>query len=193
MSPASYLTAPPRGGSLKLAGCERLANPAAKRENPSVHANSETYEVEPIGIVRSPRSEPIDDDWGDIVATIELDPEVVGPQSLKGLEEFSHVEVVYLFHLVEPGSHERNARRPRGNQDWPEVGIYAQRAKRRPNRLGVSVCELTGIDGTTLTVRGLDAIDGTPVLDLKPYMTEFAPRSEVRQPGWSRELMGGYW
>src|SRR5690242_10042758 len=119
MSPASYLTAPPRGGSVKLAGCERAAKTCAKRENPSMHADPEGYVVEPIGVVRSPRTEPIDDDWGDVVATIELDPRVVGPDSLKGLEEFSHVEVVYLFHLVDPGSYERNARRPRGNPDWP--------------------------------------------------------------------------
>src|ERR1700742_1372810 len=109
MSPASYLTAPPRGDLLTLAGCERAASLARNGENPSVHADSRTFEVEPIGFVRSPRSEPIDDDWGEVVATIELDPEVVGQESLKGLEEFSHVEVVYLFHLVEPGSHERNA------------------------------------------------------------------------------------
>ena len=158
-----------------------------------MHADPEGYVVEPIGVVRSPRTEPIDDDWGDVVATIELDPRVVGPDSLKGLEEFSHVEIVYLFHLVERGSYERNARRPRGNPDWPEVGIYAQRAKRRPNRLGVSVCALVAIEGIELTVQGLDAIEGTPVIDLKPYMTEFAPRTEVRQPQWSRELMGGYW
>jgi tRNA (adenine37-N6)-methyltransferase len=149
--------------------------------------------VEAIGTVRSPRTEPIDDDWGDVVATIDLDPNVVGPESLKGLDAFSHLEVVYLFHLVDPDSYERDARRPRGNPDWPEVGIYAQRAKRRPNRIGVSVCELLQVDGLTLTVRGLDAIDGTPVLDLKPYMTEFAPRGEVRQPQWSRDLMSGYW
>jgi tRNA (adenine37-N6)-methyltransferase len=85
------------------------------------------------------------------------------------------------------------ARRPRGNPDWPEVGIFAQRAKRRPNRIGVSVCELVGVDGLQLAVRGLDAIDGTPVLDIKPYLTEFAPRTPVRQPHWSRQLMAGYW
>jgi tRNA (adenine37-N6)-methyltransferase len=158
-----------------------------------VEADNQRFTVEPIGVVRSPRTEPIDDDWGDVVATIELDPSVVGPESLKGLEEFSHLEVVYLFHLVDPGTYERDARRPRGNPDWPEVGIYAQRAKRRPNRIGVSVCELVKLDDLNLTVRGLDAIDDTPVLDLKPYMTEFAPRIEVRQPQWSRDLMRGYW
>jgi tRNA-Thr(GGU) m(6)t(6)A37 methyltransferase TsaA len=154
---------------------------------------SESFSVTPIGVVRSPRAEPIDDDWGGVAATIELDADRFTPDSLRGLGEFSHLEVVYLFHRVDPDSFETRARRPRGNPDWPEVGIFAQRAKRRPNRIGVSVCELLGVDGVELSVRGLDAIDGTPVLDLKPYMTEFAPRSAVRQPEWSSDLMAGYW
>ena len=137
--------------------------------------------------------EPIDDDWGDVVATITLDASRFSVASLAGLEAFSHVEVVFLFDRVPEGEHEQGARRPRGNPAWPEVGIFAQRAKGRPNRLGVTCCELVGIDGLQLTVRGLDAIDGTPVLDLKPYMTEFAPVGSVRQPTWSRELMEGYW
>ena len=73
------------------------------------------------------------------------------------------------------------------------MGIFAQRAKDRPNRLGLSTCELLEVRGDALEVRALDAIDGTPVLDIKPYMTEFAPRRPVRQPAWSHELMAGYW
>lgn len=82
---------------------------------------------------------------------------------------------------------------PRGNPDWPQVGIFAQRAKGRPNRLGVSVCRLLAVQGLTVTVQALDAIDGTPVLNIKPYMAEFAPRGQVHQPAWSRELMAAYW
>ncbi|MFN5819570.1 MAG: TrmO family methyltransferase, partial [Novosphingobium sp.] len=85
------------------------------------------------------------------------------------------------------------ARHPRGNPDWPKVGVFAQRGRNRPNRLGVSVCRILGVDGTSLLVGGLDAIDGTPVLDIKPVMAEFQPRGEVRQPDWSRELMADYW
>ena len=155
--------------------------------------DTKAIEVRPIGTVRSSRLEPLDDDWGEIASTIELDSELLAPSSLRGLEDFSHIEVVYLFHRVDPDTYELAARRPRGNPDWPEVGIFAQRAKRRPNRIGVSVCELVGVDGLQLAVRGLDAIDGTPVLDIKPYMTEFAPRTPVRQPRWSRQLMAGYW
>jgi tRNA (adenine37-N6)-methyltransferase len=152
-----------------------------------------TISIQPIGCVRSLRREPIDDEWGGVVSRIALDTERFTGDSLRGLEEFSHIEIVYVFHHVDQRSFERGARRPRNNPDWPAVGVFAQRNKQRPNRIGVSTCEVTAIDGTELTVRGLDAIDGTPVLDIKPYMTEFAPRSPVRQPRWSQELMRGYW
>jgi tRNA (Thr-GGU) A37 N-methylase len=82
---------------------------------------------------------------------------------------------------------------PRNNPEWPEVGIFAQRVRNRPNRLGLTTCELLAVDGTELRVRGLDAVDGTPVIDIKPYMAEFGPRTDVRQPSWSRQLMADYW
>ena len=112
-------------------------------------------------------------------------------EAIRGLEAFSHLEVVFLFHLVEQVA--TGERHPRGNQDWPSVGIFAQRAKDRPNRLGVSRCSLIRVDGRDLHVAGLDAIDGTPVLDLKPHMREFDARGEVRQPVWAAELMALYW
>ena len=148
--------------------------------------------LEPVGYVRSPRTQPLDDDWDAVTSTVTLDARF-SPDALRGLEEFSHVEVVYVFDRVDPARVQTAARHPRGNPDWPEVGIFAQRAKARPNRLGVSVCRLLGVDGRTVTVQALDAVDGTPVLDLKPYLSEFAPRGEVRQPAWAHELMAGYW
>jgi tRNA-Thr(GGU) m(6)t(6)A37 methyltransferase TsaA len=153
----------------------------------------ETITLSPIGAVRSTRTQPIDDAWGDVEATIVLDPTRVAPASLNGLEGFSHIEVVYYFHLVDEGSIELGARRPRGNPQWPEVGIFAQRAKGRPNRLGVSCCRLLSIENLRLSVRGLDAIDGSPVLDVKPYMRELHPRGPVTQPSWVAELMRDYW
>jgi tRNA-Thr(GGU) m(6)t(6)A37 methyltransferase TsaA len=149
-------------------------------------------DVEAVGVVRGGRPEPVDDDWDQVEARIVLDDRF-GAEALAGLDEFSHVEVVYRFHLVAPDAEERGARHPRGREDWPEVGIFAQRAKARPNRIGVSTCRLLGVEGTELRVRGLDAVDGTPVLDVKPYMAEFGPRGEVRQPPWSHALMAGYW
>lgn len=137
--------------------------------------------------------EPVDDDWGAVEATIELDAERFGPDVLAGLDQFSHVEVVFHFDQVDESAINLGARHPRGNESWPKVGIFAQRAKARPNRLGLTTCELVEVDGTRLRVRGLDAIDGTPVLDLKPYMAEFAPRGPAHQPTWSSELMAGYW
>lgn len=149
--------------------------------------------IEPIGHVKCPRDEPLDDDWGEVVSEIVLDDSRFTPDAVAGLDGFSHLEVVYLFHLVEPESIETGARHPRGNPAWPKVGIFAQRGKNRPNRIGVSRCRLIAVHGTHFTVRGLDAIDGSPVLDIKPYMVEFAPRGEVRQPTWSHELMSEYW
>jgi tRNA (Thr-GGU) A37 N-methylase len=83
---------------------------------------------------------------------------------------------------------------PPGNPNWPRVGIFAQRKKDRPNKIGVSICELLEVKGLTLKVRALDAIDGTPVLDIKPYVKEFIPDSnQVRQPRWVTELMTDYY
>jgi tRNA (adenine37-N6)-methyltransferase len=150
-------------------------------------------EMTPIGRVGSPRTEPLDDDWDAVTATVTLDGDRFAPDVLVGLSEFSHVEVVYVFDRVDPAAVELGTRHPRGNREWPRVGIFAQRAKGRPNRIGVSVCRLLGVEGLVLTVRALDAIDGSPVLDVKPYLAEFGPRGEVRQPAWSHELMSGYW
>jgi len=150
-------------------------------------------QLEPIGYVVGGRTEPVDDDWGDVEATIVLEDRLLDADAIVGLDEFSHLEVVYFFHLVEPEDVTRGARRPRGNPDWPEVGILAQRAKARPNRIGVSRCELIDVDGFKLRVRGLDAFDGTPVLDIKPFMVEFAPRGPVYQPAWASDLMRHYW
>jgi tRNA-Thr(GGU) m(6)t(6)A37 methyltransferase TsaA len=155
-------------------------------------AGESRWTVSAIGFVSSPRDEAIDDDWGAVEATITLTP-AYGPDALIGLTEFSHVEVIYLFDRVDPATVHTGSRVPRGNPAWPEVGILAQRAKNRPNRLGLATCELFAVSGATLRVRGLDAIDGTPVLDIKPYMTEFGPRGRVSQPTWSRELMAGYY
>ena len=149
--------------------------------------------IEPIGRVAGGRVEPVDDDWGGVEAAIVLDGARFAPEALDGLDAFSHLEVVYLFHLVPDAAIESGARHPRGNRDWPRVGIFAQRGKDRPNRIGVSRCAILGVDGLRITVRALDAVDGTPVLDVKPWLHEFAPQGPTRQPAWASELMAGYW
>jgi tRNA (Thr-GGU) A37 N-methylase len=88
---------------------------------------------------------------------------------------------------------ETGARHPRNRIDWPLVGIFAQRGKNRPNRIGITICRIEKVEGKRLHVRGLDAIDGTPVIDIKPVLREFLPRGDIRQPEWASELMTGYW
>lgn len=142
-------------------------------------------------MVRSSRIRPEDDRWDGESSRIELAAPFDGT-AMTGLSEFSHCIVVYVFDRASwDGS--RMSRHPRGNMEWPEVGIFAQRAKDRPNRLGVTVCRILGVEGSSLPVAGLDAIDGSPVVDIKPWMAEFGPRGEVHQPAWSTELMRGYW
>jgi tRNA-Thr(GGU) m(6)t(6)A37 methyltransferase TsaA len=147
----------------------------------------------PIGRVHSPRTEPIDDDWGDVESTIRLDASRFTPDVLAGLDDFSHVDIVYFFDRVDESKIHLGSRHPRNRTDWPLVGIFAQRAKARPNRLGVTTCELLDVSDLSIMVRGLDAIDGTPVLDIKPHVREFQARTPVRQPGWIGELMSNYW
>ncbi|MBC8368199.1 SAM-dependent methyltransferase [bacterium] len=150
-------------------------------------------ESTPIGFVRSGRSDQSDDHWGEVRATLELDTTLFSGDALTGLDEFSHIEVLFYFHEVNPQSIEFGARNPRGNKSWPRVGIFAQRGKHRPNRIGLSTCRLLAVTGTILQVVGLDAIDGTPILDIKPHMSSFYPKGEVREPDWVSELMENYW
>ena len=110
-----------------------------------------------------------------------------------GLGAFSHVEIIYHMDQVDPKQMERGARHPRGNLSWPKVGIFAQRAKDRPNPIGASICQVLRVEGRMLAVRGLDAVDGTPVLDIKPWVVEFGPRGSISQPAWVSELMRNYW
>lgn len=147
--------------------------------------------IDPVGVVRSSRTEPEDDQWDSEVSRIEMLP-AFGGQALLGLADFSHCIVVYVFDRAS-WDESKMSRHPRGNKDWPEVGIFAQRAKDRPNRLGVTVCRIESVEGSVVHVAGLDAIDGTPVVDIKPWMAEFGPRGDVAQPSWSTELMKDYW
>ncbi|MFI9047131.1 SAM-dependent methyltransferase [Streptomyces sp. NPDC053427] len=147
----------------------------------------------PVAQVRGGREDVFDDAWNGVEAVIRLDAAQFTEEALYGLDAFSHLEVVFHFDRVPVEKIETGARHPRGNKDWPLIGIFAQRGKNRPNRLGVSRCRLHRVDGLDLHVSGLDAVAGSPVLDIKPYMAEFAPRGEVRQPKWSTEIMRDYY
>jgi tRNA-Thr(GGU) m(6)t(6)A37 methyltransferase TsaA len=148
--------------------------------------------LQPVAQVRGGRLQPEDDSWDREVAEIVLAPRF-GPEVFAGLSDFSHLEVIFHFDQVAEKEINAGARHPRGRTDWPLLGIFAQRGRNRPNRIGVSICRLLSVEGTRLKVRGLDAVDGTPVLDIKPVMTGFLPRGEIREPEWVSELMKDYW
>ena len=152
-----------------------------------------TFTLTPVGHVRHSRSAAVDDNWDAESARIVLNPALFTAEALAGLAEFSHVEVIFLFDQVPIETIETGARHPRGREDWPLVGIFAQRGKNRPNRIGLTACRVIAVDGLTVIVSGLDAIDGTPVIDIKPVMREFLPRGDIRQPAWVSELIANYW
>jgi tRNA-Thr(GGU) m(6)t(6)A37 methyltransferase TsaA len=148
--------------------------------------------MRPIGFVHSSRTTVKDDCWDAVESYIELDARF-SSEALMGIDTFSHAEVIFFMNHVEPGKVELSARHPRNNLAWPKVGIFAQRAKNRPNAIGTTICRVLRIDGLRLHVHGLDAVDGSPVLDLKPWVKEFGPRGELQQPAWISELMQQYW
>jgi tRNA-Thr(GGU) m(6)t(6)A37 methyltransferase TsaA len=147
--------------------------------------------VKPVAFVRNSRTEPTDDFWGSIVSEIELANDVP-TEAFKNIDAFSHLEVIFYFDKVNPMD-VAFAAHLRGNKDYPEMGIFALRKKDRPNSIGLCTVELISHNGRTITVKNLDAIDGSPVLDIKPVMAEFEPKSEIKQPALTRNLMKEYW
>jgi tRNA-Thr(GGU) m(6)t(6)A37 methyltransferase TsaA len=150
-----------------------------------------TFTMRSVGTMRNTRTDPGNSDhWGAVVSTIELNEEL-GDQCLLGLDNFSHVEVLFVFHQAAERDDYTGGRHPRGRQDLPAVGLFADRGPRRPNRIGATICEIVAVDRRRLQVRSLDAVDRTPVLDLKPVMHEFLP-PQTRQPQWVGQLMSEY-
>jgi tRNA-Thr(GGU) m(6)t(6)A37 methyltransferase TsaA len=152
---------------------------------------SETsYALTPIGVVRTQATEPVDENWGAVESTIVVEPAL--RPGLLGLDDFSHLIVVTLLHgaAFDPARHLQ--RHPRGRKELPLLGIFSQRAKDRPNPLGITCVPIVGLVDEGIRVRGLDAIDGTPVLDLKPHFPVFDSPPNPRTPVWVDELMRGY-
>lgn len=150
----------------------------------------------PIGKIVNERKIVEDDNWGEIISIIELN-DSFDESALKGIEEFSHLEIIYYFDKVEDSKIVTGARHPRNLEHLPEVGVFAQRVKNRPNKLGLTTVKLLRAENKTLHVKGLDAIDGTPVLDIKPVFRQFLPQvsyqDEIKQPDWVNEIMKNYW
>lgn len=144
----------------------------------------EPVSVRPIGVVRNAVREPRPDGWesvrSDIIVREELEP------ALDGLDGYSHIIVVFAFDRV-PES-ERRERISSRDARVPDQGVLATRSQLRPSPLGVSVVALLRRRKTILRVVGLDAIDGTPVLDVKPYYPAHDAVRDARVPEWARRL-----
>ena len=146
-----------------------------------------TFSVRPVAYIRNDRSEALDDKWDDVVSTVELAADVPS-EALAGLGDFSHVEIVFFADWAEDVPPAPWHRHPRGNPDWPDVGVFAQRNKDRPNRILLTTVAISDLQERSFKVRGLDGIDGTPVLDIKPVFRWSVPRGELRAAPWSEEL-----
>lgn len=147
--------------------------------------------LKPIATVTNARTEPLDDHWGTVIADIVL-ADHVPTEALNNITDFSHLEIIYYFDKVNTADIVF-AGHPRGNPNYPFVGIFGQRKKDRPNQIGLSTVELLEHKDRSIKVKFLDAIDGTPVLDIKPVFKEFQPQGDIRQPLWVADLMKNYW
>ncbi|MFI5186944.1 MAG: tRNA (N6-threonylcarbamoyladenosine(37)-N6)-methyltransferase TrmO [Chitinophagales bacterium] len=147
--------------------------------------------LRPIATVKNSRKAPTDDFWGTAISEIELADDVP-TEAFENISDFSHLEIFFFLDKVNVNEIVFSGR-PRGNPGYPIVGIFGQRKKDRPNRLGLCTVELLEHDGRKIKVKGLDAIDGTPILDIKPVFKEFLPKGEIRQPAWATDLMKNYW
>ena len=146
--------------------------------------------MQAIGTVRSPQNQLAQGGWAKIESSIEIDPPYV--PGLDHLGDFSHIIVTFVLDRAQFDPAQHLHRRPRGQAHAPELGVFAQRTKYRPSPLGITAVELLGIQGGTVRVRGLDALDGTPVLDLKPYIPMFDRVESPRVPAWVDVIMDGY-
>ena len=148
-----------------------------------------SIEMTPIGRVENTVSEKKDTAWGTNVSSITLEEQYAG--GLSGLEQFSHAIILYYLNQAEFVKEKHLQRRPQNREDMPMVGIFSQRAKDRPNRICITSVEIVSVSDRTLTVKGLDAVNGTPVLDIKPYYPVY-DRKEAVVPEWVDRLMAHY-
>ena len=147
-------------------------------------------ELQPIGFVSSRVTERMDEKWGKIISKIILKPEFAG--ALSGIEGFSHAIVVTYLHQAHYEKEKHLQRRPRNLDTMPIVGILSQRAKNRPNPIGITAVEIISVGNDYLEVKGLDAVNETPVLDIKPYYPHFDKIENPKVPEWVDRLMKNY-
>lgn len=145
--------------------------------------------MKPIGYVHNNVENKKDVAWGQDVSTIHLEEEYYS--GLEGLSDFSHAIIIYHLDKAVYDKEKHLQRRPQNREDMPLVGIFSQRGKDRPNRIGMTSVQIVNVEDTQLTVKGLDAIDGTAVLDIKPYYPVYDKKDAI-VPEWVDRLMEHY-
>jgi tRNA-Thr(GGU) m(6)t(6)A37 methyltransferase TsaA len=138
--------------------------------------------LKPIGFVKNSITEPKRKDWETVISEIIINEDL--KEALSGIDEFSHIVVVYWMHKLPPSQRSVFKVHPKGNQNLPLVGVFASRSPARPNPMGITIVKLVEHRDNVLKVTGLDAIDGTPVLDIKPYIPGHDSASDIKTPGW---------
>lgn len=150
-----------------------------------------TITLNPIAYIKNERTEITDDNWGNVLSEITLVDEIP-EDAFSNITEFSHLEIIYYFDKVQD-SDVIFAGIPRDDNKYPLMGIFAQRKKDRPNKIGICTVELIEHTGKTIIVRGLDAISNTPIIDIKPVYKEYQTAKKTKQPKWVEEMMKNYW
>jgi tRNA-Thr(GGU) m(6)t(6)A37 methyltransferase TsaA len=147
-------------------------------------------ELDSIGLVKNNIEIKKDKDWGNDDSKIIIDEQY--EHGLTGLSDFSHLIVVYYLDKADFNMEKHLVRRPQGREDMPMVGIFSQRAKDRPNPIGITSVEIIDINKNIITVKGLDAINNTPILDIKPYYPMYDCKNNAVIPEWVTRLMENY-
>lgn len=143
----------------------------------------------PIGYVENNVQAKKDVSWGGDISSIVLEKEYY--MGLSGLEDFSHAVIIYYLDKAEYKREKHLRRRPQNRDDMPLVGIFSQRGKDRPNKIGMTAVQIVEVCEKALVVKGLDAINGTAVLDIKPYYPVY-DKKDVDVPDWVNRLMEHY-
>ena len=147
--------------------------------------NQTAMTLEPIAMVKNDVKEMGRRDWDKVVSQLIVRPDFA--DALEGLKEFSHLIVLFWFHLSPAGENAAHKTHPQMRQDLPLVGVFATRSPVRPNPLGMAVVKLQGHVKNVLIVTGLDALDGTPILDIKPYLPGDSV-AKIKVPDWVHKL-----
>lgn len=164
-----------------MGGLKRLAE-RLRGSEPAVPAPAPVM-LQPVGVVRSRRRELRHRDARRERAVIQL-VEAFAP-ALVGLESFSHAIVLTWLDRVSDTERATLRERPGGIPSLPETGVFALRTHHRPNPIGITVVRIERVEGARLHVVGLDAVDGTPVLDIKPYLPPYDSVPDARLPAWA--------